>query len=285
MTAASAPASLPQLKALSVGELLDYAATLYRDHFLTFFLIAAISELISYGIEPINKLAQVDTQSAAVAGMLAIVLAIIWFFAFIFVTGLSQAATTFAVTECYFDRPISALSAYRKSARFALRIVGLIFVTGIRIGLASLALVVPGILLTLKYSVAIPVAVLEDKRTGDSIRRSGDLTKGEYKRIFPIYVLFWVLSFVFGALAQYISAVPAVANLFGPAWLQGMQLLGQFISSTIVQPVLTISLAVLYFDLRVRKEGFDLQMMLQQLSEHSPETVTPISLPPASPAH
>jgi hypothetical protein len=40
---------------------------------------------------------------------------------------------------------------------------------------------------------------------------------------------------------------------------------GNFIGSALVAPVSTIGFALFYYDLRVRKEAFDLQMMMQAI--------------------
>jgi hypothetical protein len=44
---------------------------------------------------------------------------------------------------------------------------------------------------------------------------------------------------------------------------------GNFISTVLVMPVLLVGFAVYYFDLRVRKEAFDLQVMMQSLGTDS----------------
>jgi hypothetical protein len=47
-------------------------------------------------------------------------------------------------------------------------------------------------------------------------------------------------------------------------WTVLMQV-GHFIASALVAPVSTIGFALFYYDLRVRKEAFDLQMMMQSI--------------------
>ena len=262
MSAASPARLLLQLKPLSTGELLDYAIKLYRDHFLLFFGIACVSQLIVFLV----ALAQgfYNSQNSPLGVLL---FTIIWAFSYFVVTVLSQAATVFAVAEFYFERSISVIQAYRRAAPYLSRLIWLTIETGLRIGLASLLFLIPGIILTLQYSLIVPAAVLEDKRRGEAIARSSALTDGDKKRIFVIYLLFWVLSFVAGTAVGVVSAsIPSFAHAIGPFWLRTFDLLGQFFSGAVVEPILTISTALLYFDLRVRKEGFDLQMMMQQLS-------------------
>jgi hypothetical protein len=50
--------------------------------------------------------------------------------------------------------------------------------------------------------------------------------------------------------------------------------LATFISGAVAGPLLTIGLSLMYYDLRVRKEGFDLQLMLAAL-DPNPSTPPP----------
>jgi hypothetical protein len=52
-------------------------------------------------------------------------------------------------------------------------------------------------------------------------------------------------------------------------WLALSQV-GSFIATVLVGPFLTIAAAVFYFDLRVRKEAFDLQVMMNPGGSLSP---------------
>jgi hypothetical protein len=45
----------------------------------------------------------------------------------------------------------------------------------------------------------------------------------------------------------------------------GLAQVGTFIANVLVVPVMTIASAILYYDLRVRKEAFDLQVMMAPL--------------------
>jgi hypothetical protein len=46
----------------------------------------------------------------------------------------------------------------------------------------------------------------------------------------------------------------------------GLAQVGTFIANVLVVPVITIASSILYYDLRVRKEAFDLQMMMAPLA-------------------
>jgi hypothetical protein len=50
-----------------------------------------------------------------------------------------------------------------------------------------------------------------------------------------------------------------------PAWVMTIMRVGQALSTILAGPLLTIALSLLYFDLRMRKEGFDLKLMMENL--------------------
>ena len=47
-----------------------------------------------------------------------------------------------------------------------------------------------------------------------------------------------------------------------------------FITQSLVGPLLTIALTLLYYDERVRKEGFDLQLMMSNFENAAPAAAT-----------
>ncbi|HEX4308105.1 MAG TPA: hypothetical protein VHZ54_18860 [Solirubrobacterales bacterium] len=105
------------------------------------------------------------------------------------------------------------------------------------------ALIVPGVLLYLRWSVAAPAAALEDGGWTDALRRSAGLTKGNYWHVFGLLVLVII-----------ISAVPgfALAEIFG----RDHTTVPSFLADTAVNVVLAsftaLATALLYYDLKAR---------------------------------
>jgi hypothetical protein len=125
------------------------------------------------------------------------------------------------------------------------------------------------------YQLAVPVCVLERLGAAACLKRSRFLSKGKgVQRILLIlflcailtYVLVIVLSvpiFIFAALGVAGKtpqlAVPMVI------W----QYLASFLAGAIAGPIVTIAFALLYYDERVRKEAFDLQLLMEAMGEAS----------------
>jgi hypothetical protein len=142
---------------------------------------------------------------------------------------------------------------------------------GIALGIAFVLLVIPFIILGLMWALWLPVAVLEDAGLSDCTSRSSALTKGSRGRIFVIIFLFIVLTYMVYILWE----VPILAALgifqrgynplAPPRWFLIATPIGTFVTSCLVGPLLTIALALTYYDQKVRKEGFDLQLMMANL--------------------
>ncbi len=123
--------------------------------------------------------------------------------------------------------------------------------SGVLVLLGFVALVIPGLVLSTIWWVAIPVAVVERPGTVASLRRSGELTKGVRWRIFGLFVAYLLVLFgglslvgiVLFALIDDIVLADWLWTITGWAWVAGAMAL---------QAVLV---AVSYYHLRVAKEG------------------------------
>ena len=143
------------------------------------------------------------------------------------------------------------------------QIIGVMISVGIRVMLGFLLLIIPGIWLTLRYSLAVPASMLEDLNVQASLDRSSDLTEGSRGRIFVIYFLVWILTVTFAMLGAFAATLVGFhgGRQAGP---QGMvlQYLITFVTNSLVYPLLYIALSLIYYDQLVRKEAFDIEHMM-----------------------
>jgi hypothetical protein len=257
------------LRPLSTGELLDRTFVLYRSHFGLFVGIFALPHLVVLAFQclgvavrhPGNQLADLGAQFFWGVG--AWILTVI-------VSSASQAATVVAVSHVHLDRPASVSDSFSRVKGEIWGVVGLSILMVLGIGVGFIALVVPGVLLALMWSLSVPVKILENKGITDSMSRSADLTKGDRGRVFVIWLLFFVLAIAVGFLLRWpVEIAAGVSSIAGlqrssGAW-QVALLVSTFVSECLVGPLGTIAFSLLYYDERVRKEAFDLQLMMTTL--------------------
>ena len=254
------------LRPLTVGELLDRTFTYYRRRFVLFVGIAAIPSAIALAFQ-LARLYGTFSNSMATTAVLGLVSLIVSVVTGTFVHG----ATVVAVSQLQLEQDTNIAEAFA-----AIRpLVGELFIIGLNVGLrvmlGLLLLIVPGVIWALSYSVAVPVAILEGTNVSDSLSRSSELTRGGRGRIFVIYCLFFVLTMVGGAVWPVITGLVAAARSVPlqpahlPMWAQLVSQFGAFVTQSLIGPITTIALTLVYYDQRVRKEAFDLRHMMDQL--------------------
>jgi hypothetical protein len=261
------------LRPLSLSELLDRTFFLYRKHFVLFVGIVALPELAVLGVRVIGDMLHFYRSPSGILTLTFITLVVN-----LFAVTVAQAATVIAVSDLHLDRPASIGSAYSAIKTRLIRIIGIIFGVDIAIGVGCLLLLVPGIYLGLTWALCVPVTVLEGTGLSATAARSSTLTKGDKGRIFVVgfllVVLTWIVTIIINI--PLIMLVTLSRARGSSAILEATRILsssGAFVSTSLVGPLLTIALTLLYFDNRVRKEGFDLQLMMATL-QPAPQTVS-----------
>jgi hypothetical protein len=257
------------LRPLTLGELLDRTFLFYRQHFALFVGVTALPNLLTLFF----GLAVIVTR-AGTGGPLSVAVSVLAAALVFFVTAVfTQAATVVVVSQIQLAKPTSILAAFKRIQPRLFELVILTLNMGLRIGLAFLLLIVPGILLSMRYALAIPVAILEGSSGSAALVRSGDLTQGYRGRIFLVYILFFVLSATVNLIWQVPSRMMFGAVQSG-SQAMAAQIVTQFFSfatQALIGPVATIAFTLLYYDVRVRKEAFDLEHMMRQLDTRVPD--------------
>ena len=277
------------LRPLSLGEILDRTFTLYRRNFLLFVGIAALPHLLvlvlnltqTIVLPTLGRQAPTGKSQLYTGGVISIVALIAQLLAYLF----SQGGTVYAVSELYLGRQIGIGQSFGRLRGELANLFGVLLLNGVLVfgapfacflaailaatpGLVLLGFVLllfPGFYFACRLMVCVPAALLENIGPRASLERSFALTKGNALRAFVIYILYLVLIYAGGSLLSWPFAFGVAASQKDPlmlrTWLSLTQV-GAFLAEVLVSPVLTIAAAVYYYDLRVRKEAFVLQFMM-----------------------
>jgi len=231
----------PALRALSIGEILDTAFVLYRRDFAQMVLATGLFILPLIAIEAVVPLSY---------------LGIIERLGGIFVLA-ATAAVVLISSERYMGRSLDAMSAVRRVGHRFLSVWGAAIFQGLIVGLGFLLLVVPGII-ALAYTFAMQQAVMiEGATTNESWERSKALATDNFWRIAGTSIVAFVIVFTASAALGMFTA----RYYPDPRWgLIAINLL-----LVVLHPFGAVVGTVLYYDLRIRKEGYDVQVMAEQL--------------------
>jgi hypothetical protein len=149
------------------------------------------------------------------------------------------------------------------------------------VGFSVVALAFAGfIAIYVRYALAIQACIVENQGPVASLKRSIFLSKGSRWRVVVIYLVFLALSLILGMGLGGIAG-GAGALLHNKIAAAVLVYLAGFIAGSITGPLATIGLSLLYYDERVRKEAFDLQLMLSSLDVPAVPSATPEQATPA----
>ena len=269
------------LRPLSTGELLDRTFSLYRSHFGLFVGIFALPYLVVLAFRLVGLVFQ--SQSPQISNIL---MNLVWsmgaLFLILIVSAASQAAAVVAVSNLHLDRPASVMDSFSTVKGEIPGVIGVSLLVGMASGVAFFAFIVPGVLLLIMWSLAVPAKVLEHRSATDSMSRSMELTKGSRGRIFVIGLLIFVLSIGVSWLLQWPILIAAGFSMktgiqrMAIGW-QVAALVADFVSRSLVGALGTIALSLVYYDQRVRKEAFDLQLMMSTIDASAvPSSPAPV---------
>lgn len=275
------------LRPLSLGEILDRTFTLYKRHFVLFAGISMIPQLLVLAFQMVQvffikmpqapvpqnvpqEISQWQASGTSGAGFLAgvllgVVLGIAGVIVYLVAVLLANGATVLAVSELYLGRSITVGESLRRVRGELGTLFGVAILTGLVCLAGFIFLIIPGIYLFLRLAVSVPAAVIENLGPRGSLERSYGLTKDFAGRVFLIFLLYVILFIAATSLFQYpfLFAVAFTKNdpVMFRFWFALVQI-GGIAANVLVTPVITIATSLLYYDLRVRKEAFDLQVMM-----------------------
>jgi len=141
--------------------------------------------------------------------------------------------------------------------------------------LIVIALIVAAVIVWIRFCLAFPVSVTEGAKAWPSLKRSNQLSKGTRGRIFVMYLLVVVLTMVvYYALVAPIDIVlkltlyRSMAGLallsHPPLVMQVANLFISFLERAFVMPIYAIALLLFYNDQRMRQEGYDIELLMDQ---------------------
>jgi MFS family permease len=234
------------------------------------------------------------------------------------VYSVTQAATTSAVTAIYLGDTTSMKKALNevKGRWFRFVLIGLwqlwsamwaatvavIVVTALmgyfvarspgNIGLAAtlgfliFAIVIAGsiygVIAYIRNSFAVPAAVMEGLKVRKAMRRSKQLAAGTKGRVFLLLLLVMMLYFVAIAIAAPIGLIVQQNKTTHILLWQSINLAIGFFTGSVVGPVGAIGLCLFYIDQRIRKEGFDIEFLIERSGPVPEMPVAVVAAPPVA---
>lgn len=268
--------SIPGLRPMTIVQILDASFRLYRENFLLFIGIMAVSliplmvaDIISAGvmIQPLpelegeyseSDLAHYDYENTSES--LAVSMIFNLLIAFIAVP-LGRGALTRAVSDRYLGAPATFRKSYGALFSILGPYLGTTLLVALGLTIAAMLCLVPFLFLFPILAFVPMVMVLEGKRGSDAMTRSMNLSAGHRWRIFGLGVLEIglnvILNLSFGFLLDFV-----LPSAFDSPWMVAAVSIGaSHVLHLVLEPLWTLAFILLYYDVRIRNEAFDLQVL------------------------
>ena len=289
--------STSNLRPMQLGEILDASFNIFRRHFGLFLRLAVILVCIptaftvylqmSIGGNPTEIMALFEEHIVS-----ALLIGLVWFVVVATSSLLLLAGTIRVISDSYLGQEPKLGAALRFGAAKIIPLMlvalskwlltllisifgGVVVVAAFFVGrflgegfavllaaAAFITLVWVVIYVLCGYGVTTPVVVLEDLPSSfEAFGRSWDLTRGGKLKVFGTAAVMWLIAKM---VPQMVVAGFNVA-MGGGDTLQPVLAVVASVAAIILAPLLPCALTLLYYDLRVRREAFDLQILSEQL--------------------
>jgi hypothetical protein len=309
------PAQAVGLRPLGVGERIDAAIKIVRSGFPTLVkamlvvaipsgvVVAIISTSVGSSIQNGRVAGQALSLSAVLAGKVVVgVIALV-------VSAFATAVCFRIIANTYLGQPADWREALRFGWSRLLAVIWITFLTfaaivgvGVVIALViavtavarvavltvlfGVVLGIGGVVAMVWFGVAarlaVPIMMLEDIRGTKALQRSLKFCRGSWWSVFGTQVLADLLVGVAGLVVGLVLDLFFVFLRGGTAVSVVHTTLAQMIDYAVFAPFTAAILVVLTIDLRVRKEGFDIQLLSAQVG--IPPSATALSFFPSGPA-
>ena len=177
-------------------------------------------------------------------------------------------AITQVVAASYLGRQLSAGDAIRTTGRRLWALLGATILVHLAEFLGLILCILPALVAMTFYICTTPAVVLEELGPVRSMRRSWRLVR---PRFWPVLGI----ALVSGLLAYFLSNIlgtpfTLAAELIGLRWGFILLAIGSIVPALVASPFVSIVATLVYFDARIRHEGFDLQMIARGFADDPP---------------
>lgn len=241
--------SVTALRPRSTTEIVDAALHLLRLNYVQ--LVTASAAIFLPAI--VLALVLPESFAPAVAMLYALLQSI------------AAGAIILLVSDSYLGRPPSVAGALKWVTTHAGALIvvsvlqGLLFIVGIAL------LIVPGLIFMAWFFAAPMAVVLEDAGAIHALERSRELVRGRTGHVLGALLLVLGLYLVLTLLIYFVAGVIGAfvpGGLTSPALVE----IAAGVLRILLAPIVAVVMTLLYYDLRIRKEGFDLEMMAAELN-------------------
>jgi hypothetical protein len=269
----------PQLRPLSVGEVLDASFKVVRQSFGTLALcvlvvalplniidtlILASTSENGFNLDSASFATEdVSTGTQLAGGLLRAIINIV-------LLTIASAACFRAVSSVYLGEQPTVGGSLAFGAQRVLPVIWLSVLYAVGLIIPFLLFIIPGIWLAVAWSVSYPALLSEGIGGAAALGRSFRLVRGRWWATFGALLVMYLIVLVISGILGVLFGATLIASLDNEALAAVLYTIVNTLSSLITLPLFAAVLTIIYFDLRVRKEGFDLHLLARGVGSSAP---------------
>jgi len=263
-----------QIGAMTVGDILDRGLKLLLARLPTFYAINLIVLTPLIVLQVLMPFLMRNEENIAAAALLSLFLLLVVLILTLVLQPIGTAAILHIISQEFIDRRVGLGTAFRFAlSRFG-PLLGASILVGLMVGFGMLLCFVPGLIFMTWYAFVPQVVVLEGQGVTDSMERSKRLSEGYRWRIFGIIFLIQcvlvMINLAIGLALNFAlpasDIVPVAGGGIRAVAHPGNQAIQALVSQLIgifLAAFQAVCITLLYFDIRIRKEGYDLELAAQ----------------------
>jgi hypothetical protein len=243
---------------LSIEESLRQTISLYFNNFLTFFVPLLVATLVSEGTSTILSgyfsLGEFPEVGAGVEAWnlffskieTLIIAALATFVISLVASAIAEGFCIRKASELIEKGTTSTKDALNLTLRRLLPLLATTMLIAIVVGAGLAALIVPGIILAIMFSLMIPLIIIEDAKVSDSLSKSQKLVSNRWLKTFGFYAAIAVIFLFVVMVAVFISAPFGVFGSLAKSIVMS-------IIAAVAAPLVPIALTVHYYSMKAKE--------------------------------
>ncbi len=259
----------PDFRPMSVGQIFDRTFSLYKQNLVRFITIVSVVTVPVWIVQICGAYVLQRGFGASGGGAMSVALMALSLFGVlvgVLAQNLANAALIRSVSESYLGHEVTVGEAYRSVLPKLVTVVAAGILVGIVVMFGIVLLVVPGIIFALWFSLTTPAILIENLGATGGMGRSRRLVSGNLGKVFGVSFIALIIAVIIGYLFSFLGTF--IASRLGGLTEPGPVVVNQLFSlagQIAATPIAATATILLYYDLRIRKEGFDLEMLAQRL--------------------
>lgn len=239
------------LRPRSSTELVDAAVQIYRREPVTFITGVALIHVPWLVVRVALGIGMNSTQPPSVPQVLAALIGTVCVYT------LAGGVTTLMANDVYFDRPVDLGRSFRDVARHLPALVSTMIIVGFFVTVGLFFFILPALYPLARFFCVRQAILLENAGTPRALARSSELSVGLKRHALNTLLLVLLITIAVSVGAAFVdSAIPSML----------VRQILQTVVAIVLYPAFGITETLLYYDARIRKEGFDVEYLASAAS-------------------